>query len=162
MTARDVERARAERYAAEDREAERAADVVEPLLPQLKPGRHYFGPKQFAALTRYLLIDVGPISRALHEGRFTLRGMCIVRVDKMTAARMATASELARATGVSQPTLWRLLNNNRLPYWQRGRQKLYDIEQVKALLFTRHEDTDRFPVTLEAHTPTSSKAPKPA
>jgi hypothetical protein len=140
MTARDVERARAERYAAEDREAQAAADVVEPLLSRLKPGRHYFGPAQFEALARYLLIDVVPMGRALQEGRFSLHGMYVQRVDRMTASRMVTASALARSTGKPQRTLARLLANSGLAYWARGSEKLYNIDDVRKLLAKPRED----------------------
>lgn len=131
---RDVERARAARYAQEDNEARATARVVEPLLKFLVPGQHYFGPEQFEALAQYLLIDPLPVTAALSDGKFKLREMTLIRVTSMTANRMVTSSAMSKTTGIPRQTLDRMLGNSGLPCWRKGRQKLYNIEHVRSLL----------------------------
>jgi hypothetical protein len=131
---RDIERARAARYAQEDNELKRVTKVVEPLLKLLTSGQHYFGPEQFEALTRYFLIDRVPVTAALSDGKFTYGELTIIRVSKMTVSRMMSATMLAQTTGLPRRSVARLLAKSRLPHLRRGSEKLYKIEHVRDLL----------------------------
>jgi DNA-binding phage protein len=130
----DIKRARAARYAQEDNEAKVVNKTVEPLLKLLVPGQHYFGPEQFEALARYLLIDRLPVTAALSDGQFSVREMTLIRITDMTASRMVSASSLARTTGLPRWSVSRLLSNSGLPHLKRGSEKLYKIEHVRNIL----------------------------
>ncbi len=132
----EIQRARAARYAQEDNERKRVTKAAEPLMKRIKsmPGQHYFSPEHFETLARYLLIDRLPVTAALSDGRFSIRELTFIRITKMTASRMVSASELARTTGLPRRTLALMLANSRLPHLLRGREKLYSIEHVQALL----------------------------
>jgi hypothetical protein len=139
------EKAKVVRYSKEDGEQRTVAKIVEPLLKLLVPGQHYFGPEQFDALASYLLVDALPVTAALSDGRFSVasRALTVIRVTKMTASRMVTASALAKTTGIPRRTLALMLANSRLPYLLKGRQKLYSIEQVRGLLAKNGEEGRR-------------------
>jgi hypothetical protein len=126
--------ARVMRYAKEDASAKAAARVAVPLVTALAPGRNYYGRKQFDALARFLLVDERPVAKAVHEGRFAIGRIEVVFVEQLGSGRLLSVNAIALASGVPQRTLARRVAKLALPFVLRGKQKLYDIDDLRAAL----------------------------
>jgi hypothetical protein len=125
------------RHFMESRERQATADIAEPLLFGLEPGRHWFAPREYRAVAEYLLgTESRRFVRAIEQDRFTLLdGRAeFVCIRDVAPGQWVSVSEYARLRGAERRTLAKRCSNADLRSIQKGKQKLYDIKDLERLL----------------------------
>jgi len=118
-------------------EKQAAAEVAEPLLRGLPPGRHWFGPAEYQALAWYLLGYVDEdraLHRALSSDSFSVSAIEFCCARDFDSEKWISVSEFARRTGSERRTLAKRCSNAHLRGVTRGKQVLYDVADLNRLL----------------------------
>ncbi len=126
------------RHAVEDWEERELQKRAAPLAAGLDFGINYFEPKQYNDLV-YFFLEGKAINEALECGQFSVEKY--VKVARVREGCLLTISELARITNVPQRTLWDLAAKARLPFRRIGNKKLYNINNITAILADRRDGT---------------------
>lgn len=121
------------RHATEDADEKALLDKAAPLAAKLRGGINYFEPQEFRDLACFFL--EGRARRdALDEGTFSV--MRKIQIVRVRVGNLLTVSELSRAIGIAQQTLWRWVSKSNLPFRTIGNKKLYNINDVQQHLLT--------------------------
>jgi hypothetical protein len=118
----------AKRYCEEDDAGRRAAEVAEPLVRHLQPGRNPYPTTQYSALASYFVDGGADLRGALKRGMFTTAGgrIEIVRDNE----ERLTLREYSRRTGIARTTLQRRVGHLALASIARGQENLFVVAEL--------------------------------
>jgi hypothetical protein len=135
VTGFDAFRAKQAENSWEDDEGTAAANVAEPLIVKMGPGRNYYTRKQFNAIARYLLEPEGA-DAAIGRGKFNMGHIEILFAPHLREDRRVSATSLAKITGTPKQTLVDWFALAKLPCVVEGEshEKLYDIDDLRVML----------------------------
>jgi hypothetical protein len=124
------------RHALEDREEQTLLEKAATVVARLDLGRNHLEPDDFVLAARFFLSGK-KLDEAVECGSFRVKGR--IEIVRVRSGAMITVSEIARQSGLPQKTVWRWVTNANLPFTIRGRQKLYNIQDLRDLLVTHGE-----------------------
>ncbi len=136
MSSFDAFRAQQAEHSWEDSENRAAANVAEPLIVKMGPGKNYYTRKQFNAIARYLL-EPEVAEPAIERGWFKMGAIEILHSEYLREDRRVSSATLAKMTGTPERTLRRWFAGAGLPCVVEGTEKLYDLDSLRGFLMSR-------------------------